>query len=146
MHWLDSCRRRTLLMLAVVSFCAAGYAQNACAADVNWANVGNDKGGMRYSALDEINRETVGKLKVAWTYHTNDAGEGTTIECTPLVIDGVMYVTTVRTKVVALDAATGSKIWEFDPYAGPPKNWIRASGGVNRGGIEKRRSGSIRLN
>ena len=129
MNWLHLWRRRAHLMLAVISFCAIP----ASAADVNWANVGNDKGGMRYSTLDQINRETVGKLKVAWTYHTADAGEGTTIECTPLVIDGVMYVTTVRTKVVALDASNGSKIWEFDPYAGPPKNWIRASGGVNRG-------------
>jgi len=133
MIWLHLCRQRAHLMLAVISFCAAQCAQNACAADVNWANVGNDKGGMRYSTLDQINRETVTNLKVAWTWHTGDAGDGTTIECTPLVIDGVMYITTVRTKVVALDAATGSKIWEFDPYAGPTKNWIRASGGVNRG-------------
>src|SRR5882724_422117 len=88
---------------------------------------------MRYSTLGPINRETDPSLKVAWTWHTGDAGDGTTIECTPLVIDGVMYITTVRTKVVALDASPGSKIWEFDPYAGPTKNWIRASGGVNRG-------------
>ena len=119
MHWFHSCRRCAHLMLAVVSFCAAGYAQKACAADVNWPNVGNDKGGMRYSTLDQINRQTVSDLKVAWTYHTGDAGEGTTIECTPLGIDGVMYITTVRTKVLALDASNGSKIWEFDPYAGP---------------------------
>jgi quinoprotein glucose dehydrogenase len=90
---------------------------------------------MRYSPLDQVNRDNVSGLKIAWTYHTKDAAEGTTIECTPIVIDGVMYVTTVRTRVVALDAATGRELWTFDPYAGPApaKPWIRASGGVNRG-------------
>jgi quinoprotein glucose dehydrogenase len=116
-------------LLTAVALCGnAVLAQNG-----DWPNVGNDKGGMRYSTLDQINRENVTKLQVAWTYKTGDAGEGTTIECTPLVVDGVMYITTVRTKVVALDAITGNEIWKFDPYAGPSKNWIRASGGVNRG-------------
>ncbi len=91
---------------------------------VDWANVGNDKGGMRWSPLRQIDRKTVNSLKIAWTYHTGDAAaEGTTIECTPIVIDGVMYLTTVRTKIVALDAATGQEIWKFDPH----------TGGVNRG-------------
>jgi len=101
--------------------------------NVDWPNVGNDKGGTRYSRLDQINRNNVGQLDVAWVYHTKDAGPGTTIECTPLVIDGVMYVTTVKTKVVALDAASGKEIWQYDPYAGPPKAYRRTSGGVNRG-------------
>jgi quinoprotein glucose dehydrogenase len=107
----------------------------ALAQNVDWPNVGNDKGGMRYGVVDQINRDNVAKLQVAWTYHTKDAGEGTTIECTPIVIDGVMYVTSVRTKIAALDAASGREIWMFDPYAGPaPKGgWNRASGGVNRG-------------
>jgi quinoprotein glucose dehydrogenase len=99
----------------------------------DWPNVGNDKAGTRYSTLSQINRENVGRLKVAWTYRTGDAGAATTIECTPLVVDGVMYVTTVRTKVVALDAATGNEKWAFDPYAGETNPRIRASGGVNRG-------------
>jgi quinoprotein glucose dehydrogenase len=98
-----------------------------------WPNVGNDKGGMRYSTLTGINKQNVKDLVVAWTYHTGDAGQGTTIECTPLVVDGAMYVTTVKTQVVALDAASGKQIWKYDPYAGPAKPWIRASGGVNRG-------------
>jgi quinoprotein glucose dehydrogenase len=91
---------------------------------VDWANVGDDKGGMRYSRLTQINRETVKNLQVAWVYHTGDGGEArSTIECTPIVVDGVMYVTTIKSKVVALDAATGKPNWEFDPH----------SHGVNRG-------------
>ena len=99
----------------------------------DWPNVFNDKGGTRYSTLDQINRENVGNLQVAWRYKTHDSHEGSTIECTPIVIDGVMYVTTVTTKVVALDAATGQEIWKFDPYTDLLKHWLKASGGVNRG-------------
>ena len=108
-------------------------AADAADASGDWPNVGNDKGGTRFSTLDQINRDNVGKLKVAWTYHTGDAGAGTTIECTPLVVGGVMYVTTVRTRVVALDAAAGKEKWSFDPYGGEVNPRIRASGGVNRG-------------
>src|SRR6266567_816155 len=104
--------------------------------NVDWPNVGNDKGGTRYSPLKQIDIANVSRLDVAWTYHCGDGGpdNSTTIECTPIVIDGVMYVTTPRTKVVALDAATGREIWRFDPY-GPAleHNPILASGGVNRG-------------
>jgi quinoprotein glucose dehydrogenase len=89
---------------------------------VDWPVVGNDKGGMRYSPLAQIHRGNVRDLQVAWTFRTGDA-DGTTIECTPLVIDGVMYVTSPKVKILALDAATGHEIWRFDPHAD----------GVNRG-------------
>ena len=95
--------------------------------NVNWPNVGMDKGATRYSPLKQINRSNVRSLEVAWTYHTGDAGKATTIECTPVVIDGVLYLTTAAVKAVALDAATGHEIWKFDPYAdgfqSPPVNW-----------------------
>src|SRR5579884_2207760 len=99
----------------------------------DWPNVFNDKGGTRYSTLDQINRKNVKDLRVAWTYHTRDASPGSTIECTPIVIDGVMYITTVTTKVVALKPDTGSEIWTYDPYADHTRHYLKASGGVNRG-------------
>ncbi len=110
----------------------------------DWPNVGNDRGGMRFSPLTQINRDTVKHLKVAWTYSTGelDPAKKTTIECTPLVVGGVMYVTTIYSKVVALDAATGRELWKHDPYAPfkSPPEWASAngnvpiaSGGVNRG-------------
>ena len=108
-------------------------AQQEMAADIDWPQVGNDSGGRRCSDLRQINKDNVRKLQVAWVYHTRDAGEKTTIECTPIVIGGVMYITTARTKIVALNAATGQEIWQFDPYSDHAKKWIKASGGVNRG-------------
>jgi quinoprotein glucose dehydrogenase len=81
-----------------------------------------------YSPLDQINRKNVSRLRPAWTYHTGDSRDRpqTTIECTPIVMDGVMYITTAQLKAVALEAATGKKLWEFDP----PEEKSR---GVNRG-------------
>src|SRR6266850_3622875 len=111
------------------------FPATAPAKDIDWPSVGGDKGCTRYSALDEINRTNVSSLQVAWTYHTGDSGSGnsTTIECTPIVIGGVMFITTAGSKVVALDAAAGTERWKFDPYAGVKRNQPRASGGVNRG-------------
>jgi quinoprotein glucose dehydrogenase len=89
----------------------------------DWLHVGNDRGGMRYSTLKQIDRGNVAQLQVAWTYHCLDASPGSTIECTPVVVDGVMYVTTPGLQVVALAAATGREIWKYSTHAG----------GVNRG-------------
>ncbi len=90
----------------------------------DWSNVGNDKGGMRFSPLTQINRKNVKNLKPAWTYHGGgEIASGSTIECTPIVIEGVMYLTTHDLKVVALDAASGTEMWKFASKAG----------GVNRG-------------
>ena len=71
------------------------------------------------------------RLKPAWTYHTGEleGRTGKTIECTPIVVDGVMYVTTGYLRVVALDAATGKELWQFDPAQGSS---VRAPAGVRR--------------
>jgi quinoprotein glucose dehydrogenase len=101
----------------------------------DWPGVGNDPGCMRYSKLDQINRDNVHHLVPSWTYRTGELrdGEGKTIECTPIVVDGVMYITTGRLRVAALDAATGSELWKFDPLTDHPFPHTPTSGGVNRG-------------
>lgn len=86
-----------------------------------WPHYGADAGGTKYSPLEEINRENVKDLKVAWTFHTGDISDGSeyaarsAFECTPLVVDGVMYLTTPFSRVIALEAETGKQIWSFDP-------------------------------
>jgi len=87
----------------------------------DWRWYGADAGGTRYSALKEINRSNVTKLKPAWVYHTGDVSDGTeypvksAFEATPLVIDGVLYVVTVFGRLIALEAETGKELWAFDP-------------------------------
>ncbi len=125
-----------LAYLPIVLFLAStGQAPGQAPRSVDWPTVGHDPGCLRYSPLDQINRETVARLKPAWTYHTGElAGRaGKTIECTPIVIDGVMYLTTGYLRVVALDAATGKELWQFDPRKERPYEHQPTSGGVNRG-------------
>ena len=96
----------------------------------DWAITGSDPGSSRYSALDQINRDNVGRLEVAWTYRTGDAPPKgrSEIQATPIVVDGVLYTTTPALAVVALRADSGTLIWRFDPSA----NRARESH-VNRG-------------
>lgn len=102
---------------------------------VDWPRVGNDSGAMRYSTLTQINRANVKNLKVAWVYRTGDSdpARNTTIECTPIVVEGRMYLTTVRGSVVALNAGTGRELWKFAPGVSRYKIAGNVAGGVNRG-------------
>ena len=86
------------------------------AVENDWPNVGNDKGAGRYSTLSQINRTNVAKLKVAWSFAAGGASNDarSAIQCTPIVVDGVMYVTGPDLNVIALDAATGRELWRFD--------------------------------
>ncbi|HYM11767.1 MAG TPA: pyrroloquinoline quinone-dependent dehydrogenase [Bryobacterales bacterium] len=103
--------RTFLLFLAAISLLAAQ----------EWRYYAGDPGGSKYSPLEQINRANVTKLRVAWTYHTGDISDGTkyptrsAFESTPLVADGVMYVTTPFCRLIALDPETGKEIWAFDP-------------------------------
>jgi quinoprotein glucose dehydrogenase len=126
---------RSSLITVAGLLALAGGAVAQSQRTVDWPGVGNDPGCMRYSELDQINRENVTRLKPAWTYNTGEpkGRAGRTIECTPLVVGGVMYVTTGYLRVVALDAATGKELWQFDPLKEHPFKHQLASGGVNRG-------------
>lgn len=92
-----------------------------CAAAQEWPYYGGDAGGMKYSPLRQIHRGNVARLKVAWTYRTGDWSDGTkypvrsAFECTPLVVEGVMYITTPFCRLIALEAETGRELWAFDP-------------------------------
>ncbi|MCU1257798.1 MAG: Pyrrolo-quinoline quinone [Bryobacterales bacterium] len=94
-------------------FCLAFQAS----AQVDWPVYGGNAESTRYSTLTQITRQNVAKLKVAWTYDTEDAFANSEMQCNPLVIGGILYATTPKLRVIALDAATGGLRWNFDPYA-----------------------------
>jgi quinoprotein glucose dehydrogenase len=85
--------------------------------DVPWPMHGGANNS-RYSPLAQIKRANVSQLRVAWTYDSGDAFKGSEMQSNPVVIDGVLYVTTPTMKVVAVDAATGKELWKFDPAGG----------------------------
>lgn len=81
-----------------------------------WQVYGGSPANIHYSTLHQINRSNVGELKPAWTYHTGDAFKGSKMEANPIIIGKVLYTTTPKYRVIALDAATGKLLWRFDPH------------------------------
>lgn len=94
----------------VVVFCCA-IAQLAA----DWPHYGGGPDQIRYSPLTQITPSNVSSLRVAWTYDTRDAFEGSEMQCQPVVAHGVLYATSPKLRVFALNAATGAELWSFDP-------------------------------
>jgi quinoprotein glucose dehydrogenase len=81
----------------------------------DWPVYRGDPKGNQYVPLAQIHAQNVDRLQPAWEYRTRDANERSTMHVNPIVVNGVMYITTPALKAVALDAATGKEIWVFDP-------------------------------
>ena len=84
------------------------------AADVGWL-VNGGPNNIRYTQLTQITPANVAQLQPAWTYESGDAFKGSEMQSNPIIVDGVLYATTPKLRVIALDAATGREIWSFDP-------------------------------
>jgi len=97
------------ILLLLTAFVAA-QAQDG-ASGSNWPSYGGSSYFWRYSALDQINTANVKKLAPAWIFSTGDYVQG--LQSTPVVVDGRMYLSTSRSQVFALDAATGRTIWQY---------------------------------
>ena len=117
------------------------------APSTEWPTYGHDPGGMRFSPLKQITPANVGQLQVAWTYHMRPATPATppapdvdapaaaagrgrgrgrggsgfaASETTPVVVDGIMCISTPYNRVVALDPTTGKEVWVFQLPSGNP--------------------------
>jgi quinoprotein glucose dehydrogenase len=88
--------------------------------NVDWPMFGGTPDNTHYSTLSQITPANVGKLKVAWTYQTHDEFKGSEMQTNPVVIGGVLYGTSPKLRVFALDATTGKELWSFDPNFGKP--------------------------
>jgi quinoprotein glucose dehydrogenase len=103
----------------------------------DWSYYGHDAGGTRYSPLTQINRENVANLKVAWTFHVGDISDGSSgkkrsgLETTPILVDGILYLTTGFNRVFALDPETGKQLWVYDPMMETAGEY--GDGLINRG-------------
>jgi quinoprotein glucose dehydrogenase len=82
----------------------------------DWPAYGGTYNAQRYSPLDQINRENVRRLERAWTFRTGDIPkERWGAETTPLKIGDTLYLCTGRSRLIAIDAATGAERWRHDP-------------------------------
>ncbi len=129
--------RRAGIAVAVVcsALVAGARAERRPAAE--WRYYGGDAGGTRHSPLAAIDRSNVATLERAWIYHTGELALGlatssfrAAFSTTPLVVDGVLYLSTPSSRVIALDAETGTQTWVFDPQAGKKEREFNAHRGV----------------
>ena len=91
---------------------------------LNWRRTDNAWG---YSPLDQIKRDNVGRLQLAWSWKMSEGPQ----EATPLVHDGVMYLPNPYGVIQALDAATGNLLWEYRPEE-RPRGSLTGTEGVQR--------------
>jgi quinoprotein glucose dehydrogenase len=119
------------LSLWLFSGACRGTTAPAIEAYRGWPAYGGGPEQIRYSSLDQINRSTVRQLEIAWTY---DSGETGGLQTNPIVIDGVLFTTTPKHRVVALDAVTGRVEWTFGTIegSGPNRGVVYWSDGDDR--------------
>jgi quinoprotein glucose dehydrogenase len=110
--------RLAICVFTLLPLCTCSRNRNH--AHATWSVYGGGPDNTHYSSLKQINRENVKQLQVAWTFDTGDASPGSEMECNPIIVDGTLYATTPRSNVVALDAATGTLRWRFDPWDKQP--------------------------
>lgn len=101
-------------------------------AQTNWEAYGNTTGGSRFVALDQITRDNISGLEVAWTYHTGDTpispgANGAEDQETPLQVGDRVFLCTPHNNVIALDADTGAEIWKAEINA-QSSVWMRCRG------------------
>jgi quinoprotein glucose dehydrogenase len=131
-----------VIVTAAVLFglAASKHSRNSYKDRREWSVYGGGTDNIHYSTLKQINRKNVSRLKVAWTYDSGDAFTQSEMECNPIVVDGVLFATTPKLRVIALDAATGKLKWAFDPNQGHRVIGKMRNRGVTYwdGGAEKR--------
>ena len=108
--------RRALLLFFVLPALAADVTverlNHAEKEPQNWLHYYGAYKAWRYSPLDQINATNVNKLAPVWAFESGQTDGG--MQSTPVVVDGVMYVSTAWNHIFALDAKSGERIWRYD--------------------------------
>src|SRR6202453_2908237 len=100
---------------AIALLCCAFSIEPLFAQELDWKYYGADLYNTRFADIDQINPTNVSQLKPAWTFHTGVFDPNMAMEMTPLVVNGVMYITTGDDDVFALNPTTGKQIWHYAP-------------------------------
>jgi quinoprotein glucose dehydrogenase len=108
--------RSVLLLLGAAALAGVPMAGQTGAANGEWRYYGADAGSTKYSPLDQIDKDNVKDLRIAWRWHAENLGPRPeyNLEATPLMVGGVLYTTAgSRRNVAAIDGATGETLWLF---------------------------------
>ena len=132
-------RTVALVICSVVAVVVTAGAQQRTGDMVEWPYVGAEQSASKYSPVADIDASNVEQLEIAWAWEPNELPNQEfrtrpgSFEAMPLMIDNVIYVSTMYTRVVALDAETGEQLWAFDPEA-----WRTGPDGGPPGGFKHR--------
>ena len=105
--------------------------ENAASDNASWLTYGRDYSGQRFVRLDQITPANVDRLHPAWVFVTGGDNRG--LQATPLIHEGVMYLSADDSRVFALDARTGAKLWSYDPELSDESERVYCCGSINRG-------------
>ncbi|MEZ5324958.1 MAG: PQQ-binding-like beta-propeller repeat protein [Verrucomicrobiales bacterium] len=101
---------RSALVLIALQWCSIASGEDV--GDADWSVYLGGKERSLYAPLAQINRDNVSQLEIAWTYDTGEQGE---YQANNLIVDGVLFTPSQSRRVIALDAATGKELWQWDP-------------------------------
>ena len=136
---------RYLTVLAVAFVVAAGVSrpaaqgqdvttanlEQAAADNSAWLMYGRDYRGHRFVELDQISPDNVSRLRPVWAFATG--GENRGLQATPLLHEGVLYLSADESRVFAIDARTGARKWSYDPQLSDDVERVYCCGSNNRG-------------
>ena len=136
-------RRAAVLFGVLFTWSVAAIAQRG-APGGQWPTYGGDAGSTKYAPLDQITRDNVSQLHVVWRWESPDnaiVAENrrslpmlpAAFKATPIMVNGILYIKTAMSEAAAIDAATGKRLWVFDP-----ETWRRerpANTGFNSRGV-----------
>jgi quinohemoprotein ethanol dehydrogenase len=103
--------------------------------NVSWRYYGNDLANTRFQNIDQVNTTNASQLKVAWVFHTGVNNSNTSMEMSPIVIGGTMFVTSGQDDVFALNAATGRLRWHYHPTDMPSLSSLPLCCSYNNRGV-----------
>src|ERR1051326_7207540 len=129
---------RLVTLLALLSSIATVTAQpitttqleNAASDNSSWLSYGRDPFGQRFVRLAQITPANVARLRPAWVFATGGDNRG--LQATPLIYEGVLYLSADQSRVFAIDARTGRKKWSYDPKVGKDVERVYCCGSNNR--------------
>ena len=120
-RWILSATATALLVALATQTAARAEIDGAALADeadgTDWAAYGRTYSEQRFSPLDQINRQTVGKLGLAWSLELPEWN----VSSAPVEADGVIYIAVGFSVIYAVDAVSGKLLWSYDPKIEPQK-------------------------